>query len=93
MQLSPTNRARFAERFLVEFKNTGDIFSRFKVLYPFYGLKWCLILLNEFMPNNLAKRDLVGAIAGQKDEVLAKQLSKSKNMLDRVKREYEHFPY
>ena len=93
MQLASSNRERFAKRFLLEFNNTGDLNGRFKVFYPFYGLKWCLILLNEFMPSNLEKRRLVGALSGEKADMLTVQLLKSKDMLDRVKREYEHFPY
>jgi hypothetical protein len=48
------------------------------------GLKWSLLLLNEFIPSNLQKRisALLGAADGQ--SIKQQQLEKSTKMLERL---------
>lgn len=70
-----------------------NLSSRLEVVYPFFGLKWCLILLNEFLIDELERRNF--AFIEQKPLFLIQeeQLAKSKNMLERIKNTYERFPY
>ena len=49
-------RERFAAEFLRSFDPSGDLARRASIVYPLFGLKWCLILLNEFVPDDLARR-------------------------------------
>jgi hypothetical protein len=43
---------------------------RFRLLFPLFGLRWCMILLNEFLPERWSVRRRVG---GQSDWGKAKQ--------------------
>lgn len=62
--------------------STGDksFIPRLEALYPLVGLRWCMILLNEFLPERLARRRAAGAIETTK-LLLARQLKKSENLL------------
>lgn len=56
-------------------EKTGFQF-RVKMLLPLHRLKWCCILLNEFLPGNLQRR----IHAGNDDRnILSRQLKKTKN--------------
>jgi len=56
--------------------------ARFWALYPLFALIWCLILLNEYLPERWARR----VAAGQSDpeQARARQLERSKSLLDRL---------
>jgi thiamine kinase-like enzyme len=74
----------------------GDIelATRLKIVYPLCGLRWCLIMLNEFLPDGKAKRQHSGRLT-EKDEsaLLAEQLQKAEHTLLRVLETYKNFPY
>ena len=55
---------------------------RLETLYPVYGLIWCIILLNEFLPEAWDRRHA----AGHKDSERARaaQLKKSEMLLERL---------
>jgi len=56
---------------------------RLSALWPLFGLRWCLILLNEFLPERWFRR--VYADAGRDRETAqARQLDKAEDMLRRV---------
>jgi hypothetical protein len=63
------------------------------MVYPLFGLKWCLILLNEFLPANMARRDFAAGQQQESVELCARQLTKAQTILYRVNREYKRFPY
>ncbi|MGP8281871.1 MAG: phosphotransferase [Desulfomonilaceae bacterium] len=65
--------------------------NRTKIVYPLYGLKWCLILLNEFLPDQLARREFAGVTVESRTKLQEKQLDKARSMLKRVLNEYEEF--
>ncbi len=59
--------------------------KRLNAYLPLYALRWCLIVLNEFLPDRLAKR----LHASNQNEIdndilLSNQLKKSKNLLHQV---------
>lgn len=57
--------------------------ERLRAYYPLFGLRWVLILLNEFLPNRWAQR--VAAGAGQDwAEAKARQLAKAESLLSRI---------
>ncbi len=67
----------------------GDIFSddpefsaRLSILYPLYVLRWCAILLNEFLPEHWTRRTHAGAV--DRNTVCRKQLDKSRLMLQHL---------
>jgi hypothetical protein len=65
---------------------------RLRALLPLYGLRWCLILLNEFLPERWARRLEAGTVA-PREAVLAAQLVKAKGMLEIADASIESFPY
>jgi len=80
MAMSVDLRRRFVAA-AVPALGARSLVDRVRLVYPLFGLKWCLILLNEFIPAHTA------------DSVRAEQLDKARRMLARVTSEYEDFPY
>lgn len=83
----------FASTILAGFAEYGHLAKRVELVYPLFGLKWCTILLNEFVPADLLRRGFAGGDALDRSELQLQQLAKAKQMLDRIRNSYEHFPY
>ena len=92
MALSPVLKQRFATSLVRELSSDG-LSTRLRALYPLFGLKWCLILLNEFLPEHMLRRRFAAMSEGDQRQKQAEQLAKAENMLDKTLKEYEHFPY
>ena len=60
--------------------NDKNFIPRLEALYPLVGLRWCMILLNEFLPDRLARRRAAGTL-GDTPTLLAGQLNKSADLL------------
>ena len=56
---------------------------RFEALHPLFGLIWCLIVLNEFLPERWTRRNFSGPV-GDHAGVLARQLSRARDYCTRV---------
>ncbi len=75
-------------------KDAGKIFearddgfkARFDALYPLYGMIWCLILLNEFLPERWHRRVAAGTTTGA-DQAQANQLQAAENLLNKIDHE------
>lgn len=78
MSLSSAAKQRYAAVMLREFPEAA---ARFESVYPMYGLKWCLILLNEFLPAHLARRKFAGLTDREIETRQSEQLIKARNML------------
>jgi hypothetical protein len=78
MSLSTAAKQRYAAAMLREFP---EAVARFEAIYPMYGLKWCLILLNEFLPAHLARRKFAGLTDREIEARQSEQLNKAQNML------------
>jgi len=57
--------------------------ARFGALHPLFGLMWCLIVLNEFLPERWTRRNFSGPV-GDRAEVLARQLNRARDYCTRV---------
>lgn len=71
-------------------QSMGDgqgITQRVELVSPLVGLKWCLLLLNEFLTPELARRQFAGVDASGAERILTKQLKKARAMFARVQRE------
>lgn len=66
------------------FHEDADFESRLLHLLPLYGLRWALILLNEFIPERWANRVFAGESASWQ-EIKALQLKKSRIAADKVR--------
>lgn len=53
---------------------------RLDALYPLYGIRWCLIILTEFLPNRMALRQLAGRHPDP-DQARRDQLGKAQALL------------
>jgi phosphotransferase family enzyme len=84
MLLSQTLKKRFADGFLQKFAFVRDLPARARIVYPLYGLKWCLILLNDFLPD----RETTATRA-----VRETQLEKAAALTERIRREYRENPF
>ena len=54
--IPPFLRESFIERVLSFWDKDGRLGDRLRVVYPLVGLKWCLIILNEFVPVSSKRR-------------------------------------
>jgi thiamine kinase-like enzyme len=93
LELPEPLKRRFAAGVYRRFDANKSLAKRVETLYPLFGLKWCLIMLNEFVPEDLRRRGF--ASGGSLDRVAAqsRQLDKARRMLARIERDYETFPY
>lgn len=70
-----------------------DFAARLQLAYPLCGLKWSLILLNEFVAQDRLRRDFAQAVPDDEHGRLSEQLTKARVMLARIEHADEHFPY
>ena len=61
----------------------GEFKARFDALHPLYGMIWCLILLNEFLPERWHRRVAAGN-ATDAAQAQAKQLQAAENLLSKI---------
>ena len=64
-------------------ENDKSFRARLKLLYPLFGARWCLILLNEFLPERWAGRVFAGA-SRQWESVKLEQLRRSRDLLQKI---------
>lgn len=84
MNLSPSLANRFAERVSAYFAPRDDQFSlRRELLFPLFGLIWCMILLNEFLPESWARREAAGH--DNATQCRKRQLDKALTLYQRLK--------
>ena len=93
MDLNHSLKGRFVANVLLGMDDNQSLGRRIPTVYPLYGLKWCLILLNEFLPEKLFRRGIADADEAGKTCRQEEQLEKAQGMLNTVRNTYEHFPY
>lgn len=93
MNLSFEHKRLFGTAILACLPDHRNLARRVEAVYPLFGLKWCLILLNEFLPGDLRRRQFASGAELDRDALQMKQLSKAEQMLTRICNEYERFPY
>lgn len=74
---------RFVEALLGRLGNPGALAARLRLLYPLFGLKWSLIMLNEFLPVSRERRRFAGDRPDDQDRRW-EQLEKSKRQVKAV---------
>jgi len=93
MELPQHLARRFVSGLFKLFGEDRHLVGRTEVVYPLFGLTWCLILLNEFVPDDLLRRGFAGGASLRTHDLQMAQLAKTKRLLHLVMGEYEHFPY
>jgi len=66
--------------------------DRLRLLYPLFAMRWCLILLNEFLPDQWARRARAGASL-EWPTAKRRQLERAGALLDSIARSYRIFAY
>ena len=84
MPLDGGLKQRFVRRMLTAFADVPDLAARSRIVYPLFGLKWVLILLNDFVAERFA--------ASTRERRTA-QLAKAQALLARVAGEYASNPF
>ena len=93
LELPEPLKRRFADGVYRRFGANKSLANRVETVYPLFGLKWCLIMLNEFVPEDLQRRGFASGGSLDRAAAQARQLDKARRMLARIEREYETFPY
>ncbi len=83
MALTPAQRARFALGLEGVFGGDPGYRERLPRYRPLIGLRWCLILLNEFLPAGLARRRHAGR-AEDAEAARNRQLAKARALYSEV---------
>ena len=85
MNLSETLKHRFLSSVLRVLTDKGYDLQRAVNMFPLFGIKWCCILLNEFIPRDLARRNFAENSFNEKHEqILTRQLDKARNFLNSI---------
>jgi hypothetical protein len=93
LELPERRKHRFAAGMYRRFSVNKSLAKRVETVYPLFGLKWCLIMLNEFVPEDLQRRGFASGGSLDRATAQTRQLEKAQRMLVRIEREYETFPY
>jgi hypothetical protein len=73
----------FADAVARRFPDSGTLRRRIDLLLPIYRIKWCAIMLNDFLPAAAARRAF-SASGEQPLERLARQLAMARLSLQRI---------
>jgi len=84
MNLSPELKRQFTDEILDALSFCPGLAKRVEAFYPLFGIKWCLILLNEFLPEHLSRRQFAGMNANERREKQLEQLAKATDLLRRA---------
>jgi thiamine kinase-like enzyme len=93
MGLSEGLKRRFVNGAIKKFAKDPKLGKRMEIVYPLFGIKWCLILLNEFLPEHMGRRRFAKKGEIDNKKILIEQLAKSEEMLRKVSGKYKRFPY
>jgi hypothetical protein len=91
MNLSPQLRQQWLESARAIFQNDVEFPSRLTAYLPLFGLRWCLIILNEFLKFEMSRRLHANPIqADAQSDICSQQLNKAKALLEKVKEQLHH---
>jgi hypothetical protein len=66
--------------------------ARVQLALPVFALKWCMILLNEFIPEDLSRREFAQASLSAREDLQRTQLDKARRMLEQCRILRNKFP-
>ena len=80
MQISLENQKLFVTSMLDRFKFSNNLPERLDLLIPVFGIKWCVIILNEFLHDGINRRKLAHGLK-KATKIQKSQLKKAKSLL------------
>jgi thiamine kinase-like enzyme len=89
MDLGNDLKQRFVDGLMLHFGRGRTFTARLVAAYPLFGIKWCTILLNEFLPTEKGRRDFAEFIDRDRARIRERQLVKARKMLETVEENYE----
>jgi hypothetical protein len=84
MRLSNNMKKLFRDEAMKLFSDDQNIKQRYEILFPLFQLKWCLIMLNEFLPESFGRREFAAGKTLDREKIQEKQLIKATNLLNKV---------
>ncbi|MBT7557525.1 hypothetical protein HN615_11430 [Candidatus Woesearchaeota archaeon] len=94
MDLDISQKVRWLKGALNIFKKDPNIYSRFHAAWPLYGLRWSLILLNEFLEDGWHKRLYANSdLKHQHSNKLEEQLNKARAICEQIQMANMECPY
>ena len=85
MNLTDKQQNLWINRIKNIFSNHIDFDKRLTAYLTIFGLRWCLILLNEFLPNRMNQRiHADNNKATEVNEIKLKQLEKSNTLINKI---------
>jgi fructosamine-3-kinase len=81
--MQAAQRERFRSAALEIYAEDPSFGPRLKALYPLFGLRWTLILLNEFLPEGWRRRSAAGEMESR-TEVKARQLARAREFASHI---------
>jgi len=93
MDLNFNLKKRFVDQILLKLDYPYLFRTRLKAAYPLFGLKWCMILLNEFLSDDMSRRTFSSTENEDASLVRSRQLSKASNLLTQISLEYNRNKY
>jgi hypothetical protein len=74
----------FIDKISKESQDKDNLYNRINILYPAYQIKWCCIVVNEFLPLNRKRRKFSYSFSDL-EQRKAIQLKKASEILRNVK--------
>ena len=94
MSLSEAQKKRWLKESFKIFNDTGQIQERFHAAWPLYGLRWAMIILNEFHKDGWEKKMHVDEnFELQREQKLRKQIGKANVVCAFIKANQMECPY
>ncbi|MBI4665250.1 MAG: phosphotransferase [Nitrospinae bacterium] len=88
MTLTEALKRRFLDGAMNVFGNDGNLPVRVRYYYPLFGLKWAMIMLNDFLPGRALRQAANGADA---ENIRRAQLRKAERMTGEITKNYANF--
>jgi hypothetical protein len=94
MQLPEALKRQFAAAAIAIYDGDAEdsFHTRLPLLYPLFALRWCMILLNEFLPERWANRVNAGGAADWR-AAKQSQLDRARDWAHSLSNNYRWFPY
>ena len=93
MDIRKELRHYFVETMISAYDHIHGLGERVTVCYPLLGIKWCLILLNEFIPSDNERRRFALGNGMENRAIALRQLNKARKMVHFIKTTYKEFGY
>ena len=93
MSLNEESKRRFVQGMISAFSENKQLMTRVELVYPLFASKWCLIFLNEFISEEFSRRAYAIESVLDKKQLQKEQLNKARIFLEKIKGQYQSFPY